>query len=112
MDAKTATMLAEFHNDLVTLGPKMLLAVIDILALAEVEGFIAQNPLPVDADPDEMRSIMLIITITQAVKRAGRLLNEADAARRPANTPPSPQEETAAKDAADAAIAKAQGKPN
>ena len=112
MDAKTATMLAEFHNDLVTLGPKMLLAVIDILALAEVEGFIAQNPLPVDADPDEMRSIMLIITITQTMKRVGRLLTEADAAQLSPDTPPSPQEEAIAKAAMDAAIAKAQGKLN
>ena len=112
MDAKTTAMLAAFHNDLVTLGPKMLLAVIDMFALAEVEDYIAQNPLPADADPDEMRSIMLMITVTKTVQRAGRLLTEADAARLSPDTPPSPQDEATAKDAADAAIAKAQGKLN
>ena len=109
MNAKTEAMLIAFHADLAALGPHALVAVIGILALKSVEDFIAQNPLPEDADPDEMRSIMLIITVRSAVERVARIVKADEQYNTP--IPPTPQE-TTAKDAADAAIAKAQGKLN
>ena len=112
MNAKTEAMLAEFHCDLASLRPRVLLGVIDLLTMELVEDYIKDNPLPNGADHDEIRSIMLMIRVTQTLKEVARLFAKMDAAQRPADTPPLPQDETIAKAAADAAIAKAQGKLN
>ena len=110
MNAKTETMLIAFHADLVALGPQTLAAVIEVLAMNHVEDFIKGHPLPDGADPDETRSIMLIMTVRSAVERVARIVKADEQYATP--IPPTPQDETTAKDAADAAIAKAQGKLN
>ena len=112
MNAKTTAMLAEYHYRLANLGPRVLIAVIDLFAIEFVENHIEKNPLPVDDDPDEIRSVMLMICVTKMVERAMRLIIEAEAAQQPADRQPSPQDDAIAMDAANAAIAKAQGKLN
>lgn len=110
MNAEIKEMLIDFHRDLASLEPEILLAVIDLLAMDSVDSFITKNPLPVGVDLNEMRGMMLLIRIAEAVKRVKRILDKM--AQQPADRPPSPQDEAIAKDAADAAIAKALGKLN
>ena len=108
MNAKTEQELIQFHQELFSLDKRDLTAIIDILALNSVEEFITSNPLPEGADPDAMRTIMLMMTVMNAAKRVQSLLDKARAAGLVEQSP-TPEQEDVAKAEAAAAIIKAQG---
>jgi hypothetical protein len=90
----------ELHIALANLGTAELLAVVDTLAMSQVESFIRANPLPDGADEMEMREIMMCISIQHAVKIVADM--------RLGRKKPAPNEE-AARGIMEAAIAKARG---
>ena len=108
MNSKTEQELIQFHQELFSLDKRDLMAIIDILALTSVDDFIASNPLPKEADPDVMRTIMLMMTVCTAAKRVQSLLDAAIAAGTIEQSP-TPEQEAVAKAQAAAAIIKAQG---
>ena len=110
MTPKTKQDLIEFHQALLMLDKRDLAMVIDVFAMREVDAYIACNPLPKNADPQDMRSIMLMVSVTEAVKHAEEILQKA---RHTFTKQPSTAgSEAIAKAEADAAIIKAQGKLN
>mgnify|MGYP001596290858 CR=1 FL=1 len=111
MNPKITQDLIQFHQELFILDKRDLIAIIDVLAMNEVETYIASTPLPQGADPDAMRSIMLMVTITRAIEHVQRLLSVAAGVSATGQSSTPEQEETAKAEAA-AIILKAQGKLN